>query len=82
MDIETELPDGSPKAAHSRRDAPGRNCKYRVIAAADIDPASYDPQLDVTPTRRARPGIRPSGLVLRPMFDGRADLRAERNEGT
>jgi len=55
MDIETELPrllsEGGPLP--ERRAA--QELQYRVIAAGDIEPASYDPQLDVTPTRHTRP---------------------------
>ncbi|MDT5023886.1 MAG: hypothetical protein QOE61_312, partial [Micromonosporaceae bacterium] len=55
MDIETELPrlltEGGPLP--QRRAA--QELQYRVIAARDIEPASYDPQLDVTPTRQTRP---------------------------
>jgi DNA primase catalytic core len=55
MDIETQLPrllaEGGP--------LPGRRAAqellYRVLAAGDNQPASYDPHLDVTPTRQTRP---------------------------
>ena len=55
MDLETELPrliaQGGPLP--DRRAA--QELQYRVIAAADIAPASYDPQPGASPDRRTRP---------------------------
>lgn len=60
MDVESELPrlvaEGPPLP--DRRAA--QELQYRVIAAADIAPTSYNPPRDVTPTRRARPEPPPS----------------------